>query len=85
MSNKEPLEIYNEYYDQKYYLYSKVVNFKYNVKPKIYYFSKLKTKDALTEVPDGYEIVVGPNSKMFFLRKKRPKDYKPHVKVIKTK
>jgi YHS domain-containing protein len=83
MINKEPFSVHNDAYENTYYLYENNVRLRNGWTGKTYYFSKEKNMKALLELPEGYEVVEGPISKMFFLRKKGPKT-KKHVKVIKT-
>lgn len=79
----EPVSFHNDAYENDYYLYENNVTLKNGWKGKTYYFSKEKKRTALKSVPEGYEVVEGPVSKMFFLRKKGVKGRKKYVKVIK--
>ena len=81
MEKNKPFEAWNPAYKKNYYLYSGSY-----VRPDkktftYYYFAGRKNADALSAMPEGYEIAVSPRSQMFFLRKiKSPR--KKHVKII---
>jgi len=82
-TSNEPIAIRNEAYGYDYYLYENNVTLKNGWTGKTYYFSKNKRKGALTAIPEGYEVVESPVSKMFFVRKKGVKGRKRNVRVIK--
>jgi hypothetical protein len=54
-----------------YYLHSKNVKLKGDRKQTIYYFGGKATKDAIDEMPKGYEIIENKRTGLPMLRKKK--------------
>ena len=79
----EPVSFYNPDYKRTYYLYQNSVRLNDGKRYTTYYFSKLKAKGALEKIPDGWEAVISPRSRMFFLRKCGGKNCnKKHIKKV---
>lgn len=54
-----------------YYLHSKEVKLKGDRKQRIYYFAGEATKDALNDLPAGYEVMENKRTGLPMLRKKK--------------
>ena len=56
---------------QDYFLHTKIVLLAGKRKQRIYWFAKAKTKDALHQLPEGYEVFENPRTGLPMLRKKK--------------